>query len=408
MVWTTHDLSEITEMLVGMLSDAVKDWPLWASNGGPLSNFMVNVTGNSPDNMRISKDGECQLNLYLLHVGQDPFFRNTPVFGGNNLASTKQPLSLNLSYLLTAFAPGNADFEQRVMSIALACFNTTPIYTASGGEYLTISLGQDTLPEMSALWQSFTVAYRLSTIYRVAIAFITPAEPPDAPALPPSTVNLTMEPAIAGVPQLFMPAQAAVFGTPSVTPNGVSITGVALAAAAGGEITVQGSGLNAPLAAEVFLTTLDGTLGWTINGWRAGAAAADSLTLSLPAGYEIGAAPPPPASTPPPGAYLLSVGSVTPPFQSNAVAFAIGPCFTGVTNPPVLKPVGGVYTVTGGGFVPGATLVYVAGNQLGGAQVNVAADGTSFTFTLTAAQPVGALRVRVHGVDAPPVWQVAA
>src|ERR1700722_14849635 len=112
MGWTTYDISEITDALVSLLTTAVENSPLWTSEGGSVPNFLVKVSGNSPDSLRDAQEGECQLSLYLLHVGQDPYFRNTPIFGTSAMANNQQPLSLNLTYLLTAYAPNNALREQ--------------------------------------------------------------------------------------------------------------------------------------------------------------------------------------------------------------------------------------------------------------------------------------------------------
>jgi hypothetical protein len=412
MVWTTHDLSDITASLVGMLSDAVKAWPLWVSNHGPIPNFLINVTGNSPDNMRHAQDGECQLNLYLLHVGQDPFFRNTPVFGPGAMANTQQPLSLNLSYLLTAFAPDNADREQRVMSIALSCFHEQPVYTSAAGEFLTISLGIDTLPEMSGLWQSFTVAYRLSTIYRVAVAFLTPSQPPTALNKPPVTLGIALGPSndLTVQPQLFAQVQLVKLTAPAndTDPDDVMATPAAVVFVGGAQVVIGGQGLDTAAAAEIFLTPVSGGAPVQITGWRTGPVLGSELVLDVPAAYAIGGAPAPPLSTPVPGVYLLSVGNGTA--VSNAIPVTIVPLFQPVATPAVLHATAGVYSFSGAGFVPGATLLFVGGVQLDGAAYAVSPGGTAVTFRLPATQPHGlfALRVRVDGVDAPPTWQVQA
>ena len=73
MAWTTYDLSEITDQLVNQLKLAAQNSPLWTSEGGTIPNFLINVTGTSPDMTRNGQEGECQLNLYLLHVAQNPY-----------------------------------------------------------------------------------------------------------------------------------------------------------------------------------------------------------------------------------------------------------------------------------------------------------------------------------------------
>jgi hypothetical protein len=414
MVWTTYDLSEITETLVNQLVEAVKASKLWKSNGGTIPEFFINVTGNSPDSMRNSKDGECQLNFFLLHVGQDPFTRNSLVNGPGAQANTQDPLSLDLTYLLTAYAHENSVREQQAMSIALSWFHENPVYQAPPGaspgpvQYLTIGLGTDTLSEMSVLWQSFTVAYRLATLYRVAIAFLTPSQAPTALAKNPTQLGLSVAPAALDVaPQVFSPFDRFAFTVPADgQADDVTYAGSQQYFAGGVTTVLSGAGLSAPV--DVYLSSLDGTQSWTVTAWQSVPATATTVTLTPPVGYFIGGAAAPPASTPPPGLYLLAVASAG--VRGPAIPLGIFPRFDNVASPPVLKPAGAKYSFTGGGFVPGMTQLFVGGAQLDAGLVSISADGAQVTFSLPATQPPGTLplRVRVDGVDAPPTWQVAA
>jgi hypothetical protein len=425
---TTYDLSEITDNLVNLLTNAVENSPLWTSEGGSVPNFLVNVSGSSPDTMRNAAQGECQLNFYLLHVGQDPYFRNTPIFGTSAMGNSQQPLSLNLSYLLTAYAPDNALREQQAMSIALAYFHENAIYQSAPDpvtgqyQYLTIGLGPDTLSEMSALWQSFTVAYRLSTIYRVAIAFITPSQPPSAPAPNPNIVGLSViqapvppaPPAAAGVaggPQLFLPRITISNAPPASGPDYLDVLTVQeTPAMLQGGLAAQLSGLGLAPATPLTLnlSTVDGTQNWSITTWQSAPPTSGAMTITPPTTYAIGTAAAPPASTPPPGVYLLSVGN--PGAFSAPIPVIIAPIFTNVSTPPVLTMSGGSYRFSGAGFVPGATQLFVNGTLLAPDSVIINGAGTSVTFTLPAGTPPGTvpLRVRVEGIDAPATWQVAA
>jgi hypothetical protein len=423
MVWTTYDMSEITDAVVAQLTQAVQFSPLWTSEGGVIPNFSINVTGNSPDTMRDGQEGECQLNLYLLHVAQNSYLRNTPILGTGAMANTQQPLSLDLTYLLTAYCKQNADREQQAMSIALRWFHENPIYSTVAGEYLTIGLGSDTLSEMSALWQSFTVAYRLSTIYRVAVALITPSLGPATPFPPPSRMGLVAAPAPAplGVtPQVLQTARQITFTIPPGNisdPTLVTAASAPLSITGGQPVLVGGQGLSATPPLDVFLATIDGATSWTVTGWVSGTPLASDLVLLPPASYAIAPAPPPPASTPIPGVYLLSVGAGTN--RSPAVPVAIVPRFDNVLSPPILPEIGGVYTVTGAGFTPAATQLYLSGVAMlptspAGTPPTVSGffsisnDGTTLVFIPPAVLPSGlaVLRVRVDGVDAPPTWQV--
>jgi Pvc16 N-terminal domain len=421
---TTYDISEITESLVKALSDANNNSPMWTKNGGTIvSNYIINITSSSPDSVRTGKPGDCQLNLYLMHLNQSPYLRNTPILGSSAMSNTQQPLTLELTYLLTAFAEDNADREQQAMSIALQAFYQQPISTATG-QYLTITQGSDTLEEMSRLWQSFTVAYRCSAVFRVAVALITPTQAPDRISPNPKTIDITVAPAIeplSSTPQLFGPSRSTTTTIPSgsTDPNAVVLTAGPATAVAGAQLRIGGQGLSGPQANTVFLGTLDGTTTWTITPWRVNATLESELELNLPAAYAIAPAPAPPASLPTPGVYLLSVGSTSPASRSPAIPLVVVPQITNVASPPILPATAGIYTITGAGFVPAATQVYVGATSLtpltsaptaAGGGFQAKSDGTSVSFALPPNQPHGltSVRIRVDGVDAPPAWQLQA
>src|SRR5258708_35679882 len=172
MAWSTPDLSDITQVVLGLVQTAI--------NNSTLSVGNIKVTAQSPETARDAADGYCHLTLYLLHVGRDPYWRNTPVSGPRPQLNNAQPLSLNLSYLLSAWHKDDFTSEQRAMSIALQAIHSTPIVTHTvieqdmltqwlpSGQF-TISIEPDTIDEMSRLWQAFTVPIRLSSLIRVAV-----------------------------------------------------------------------------------------------------------------------------------------------------------------------------------------------------------------------------------------------
>jgi len=203
MAWSTPDLSDITQVLKGLIETAVGNSALQHANN-------IKVLCDSPDTAR-NTDSHCHLNIYLLHVGRDPFWRNTPVQGPRPQLNSAQPLSLNLSYLLTAWCDKDFALEQRAMSIALQTIHAHPIVTQTllAAESLTqwlpkgefvVSIEADTIEEMSRLWQAFTVPMRLSALIRVGVVFIDPLTPIGPPAIPPSTTNISIEPTPAEPP----------------------------------------------------------------------------------------------------------------------------------------------------------------------------------------------------------------
>jgi Pvc16 N-terminal domain len=108
MPWSTPDLSDITQVLLDIVQDALNKSPLGLN---------ITLTAQSPETARDADS--CRLTLYLLHVGRDPYWRNTPVSGPRPQLNSAQPLSLSLSYLLSAWHKDDFVSEQRAMSIAL-------------------------------------------------------------------------------------------------------------------------------------------------------------------------------------------------------------------------------------------------------------------------------------------------
>ncbi len=82
-MWTTPDLSEITLIILGLLNEAVA-----ASHLANAS--LIKVSPSSPKTLRHSTE-QCHLTLYLLHIGRDPYWRNTPLSGPRPQLNNRQP-----------------------------------------------------------------------------------------------------------------------------------------------------------------------------------------------------------------------------------------------------------------------------------------------------------------------------
>jgi hypothetical protein len=408
MAWSTPDISNVSDALYDLLTGAIT-----ASSGPPLNipPFNVSVSLASPETARTQPP--CQLSLYLLHVGRDPYWRNTPLDGQRPQLNTAQPLSLNLYYLLTAWADADYTSEQRAMTIALQCFQSQPIYRLPlTTDEFTITVEADTIEEMSRLWQAFTVPMRLSCVVKVGVVFITPAQVSPPPAQPPVTANVAVGPIPAsGDPPVLYAAMNLAFAPypPPSDPTQEVVTGGELVAVGGSSIIVRGAGLDQADAAQVFLSTNDGVSEWRITAapsWRqtvtdpTDPTGAASLELILPANYSNPASgtPTPPNRTPVPGAYRLTVGKnvPAPKVRSNAIPLMIAARIDSLAGPS-----GGVYTLTGAGFAPGSTTVGVG-------TIDVTASATvnpgSISFTIPGSPPSGTypVGVVVNGVPCLP------
>ena len=406
MPWSTPDISTITDALHDLLTTALSN--AMSSIPPQIPTFSVSVNLGSPETARVTP---CQLSLYLLHVARDPHWRNTPVDGPRPQLNAAQPLSLNLYYLLTAWADTLYDQEQQAMTVALQTFHSVPIYRPPlTNDEFTISVEADTIEEMSRLWQAFTVPMRLSCVIKVGVVFVAPVAPPPTVAKPPVTANLAVGPipASAGAPVLYAAVNLAFAPYPPPTDATLGVvTGGELVAVGGSSVLVRGGGLDQADAAEVFLSTPDGLTEWQVTAapsWRrtlndpADPTGTATLELILPAAYSdpVTGAPAPPNRTPTPGFYRLAVGR-NPGVRSNRVPLTVAARIDGLTGPS-----GGLYTLTGAGFAPGATSVSVAA-------IDVTASATVTTGSVTFAPPAVppppgtyAVAVVVNGVSCLP------
>jgi len=380
----TPDISTITDALHGLLTDALSD--AMSSVPPRVPTFNVSVNRASPETARMTP---CQLTLYLLHVARDPHWRNAPVDGPLPQVNAAQPLSLNLYYLLTAWADTFYDQEQQAMTVALQAFHSAPIYRLTNNQGLTqeftISVEADTFEEMSRLWQAFTVPMRLSCVVKVGVVFVAPLKTPASAKKPPVTANLAVGPipASGDPPVLFaaMNLRFAPYPPPTGATSGV-VTGGELVAVAGSSVLVRGAGLDQADAAQVFLSTPDGLTEWELTAapsWRpapTGPIDPATLELVLPAAYSdpVTGAPPPPASAPTPGVYRLAVGR-NPGQRSNRIPVTVAARIDSLAGPS-----GGFYTLAGAGFAPAATRVSVAG-------IDLTASATVTTSSIIFAPP---------------------
>ena len=442
--WNTPDLGNITNVLRDLLDQGITQYT--AATGLVTSN--IKVSCDAPD-FRKPGDTNCYLTVYLLHVGRDPFWRNTPVQGSRGQLNSAQPLSLTLSYLLTAWCDKDYVSEQRAMSIALQTFQSYPIVTKtlidtvlkdgwpSDGEFV-ISLQADTIEEMSRLWQAFTVPMRLSALIKVSVVFLQALNPPTNPPIPPQSANVAVSLIAPPLPPVTPPNQppqpqligglrlavappdaattpdnlAPTFGPPVAVGDGAAVSGQEM----GGSVAIAGVGLDLGNASNVYLGAQGGPI-WDVTPWRQGVAA-DWLWLALPNAYADPSNTAPPSATPPPGLYALTVGDgVANGFRSNSAPIAIAPRVDGVTIPPTLQPNNAnVYPISGAGFIPAAATSVLFGSHVlaysvtgpGAGQFTVDPTGTQIAFLPPAALPHGPypVQVLVNQIAATAGWVV--
>ncbi len=157
----TTVIADVTQMLDTMLTDAALD-----------------VTEDSPAELKGSTETYAKINLYLYEVIENPHTKNqqwvTSVSDPDQ--QTYPPLALNLYYLLTPYA-SDAKSAHSVLGHAMRVFHDhsvidkeeLPAALRLTTEQLTISLCNLKLDDMTRIWNSLQTPYRLSVAYEVKI-----------------------------------------------------------------------------------------------------------------------------------------------------------------------------------------------------------------------------------------------
>jgi hypothetical protein len=142
-------------------------------------NPVVPVTVLAPD----ESGGDRRINLFLYKVQENPALKNLDwqVKKDDPSRLTPPPLSLNLFYLMTAYAPndqqsGNSSAHE-ILGEAMRVFYENAIvsedYLVTGlkdaREQIKIVLNGMNLEELSTVWSTFTQPFRLSVLYEVSV-----------------------------------------------------------------------------------------------------------------------------------------------------------------------------------------------------------------------------------------------
>jgi len=426
------DLSVVTDLLIKKLQACRDASPIWNPTNlavSPGPSFTITISGSAPETVRDASD--CELSLYLFHVAADKFQRNlqplVPVPSGSAPVPF-QPLSLDLYYLLTAYAKGDYVHEQQAMSIALRCFHENPIQKTTvlvGGKNVqnefSLTLEVETSEELGRFWQATTVPLRLAAVYKVSVVLISPEAADAKPAPPTRQVSIAVDPTSlpnASTGQIVGTFRTVQYHSPDSTVAQPDIRSFDLSPATvapGQNFFVFGAGLNQPTSKRVYLLMPpDFRVEHEITGWLTTPKPPQTdtrYTLQLP--NSVGA---PPANAPAAGIYQLRVGSDLAQgdrqtVRSNATPFSIA-ARVDAFDPPLLTG-GGPFTINGIGLVAGSSQVLLGtvpltetGGAPGAGQFQVKGGGTSFALMPPATLAAGryGVRVRVNQVEAAPAW----
>ncbi len=164
-----------TSTAIGMVSSSLRNLLIGEMRLAPV----VNVTILAPD----EPGGDRRVNLFLYKVQEHPALKNLDwqVKRGEPTQLVPPPLSLNLFYLLTPYAPndqqtGNTTAHE-ILGEAMRVFYENPIipYNYLAPELQEareeIRVIQNTLEveELSQVWSTFTQPFRLSVLYEISV-----------------------------------------------------------------------------------------------------------------------------------------------------------------------------------------------------------------------------------------------
>jgi hypothetical protein len=141
------------------------------------------------------------VNLFLYRIVESPFTKNRDWPGDHTTPpSTRPPLGLQLSYLLTPFAPApdpstpSGDDAHTVLGSAMLALHENailndvhipgfdadtvlPAYILNSYEQIKITLAATTVEDLARIWATINQPYRLSVAYEVSLLELRPTLP---------------------------------------------------------------------------------------------------------------------------------------------------------------------------------------------------------------------------------------
>jgi hypothetical protein len=402
-------LSGVTIVLKTMLSDVYTSTALGS----------VKVSAVAPDIVQAavgtSSDAQLQVNLFLHQVTPNAAWRNMglPSLAADGATRLKNPpLALDLHYMLTVYAGGDAEAEALLGYAVLMLFQN-PVLTrntirnvlaglpagdpvaASGlaDQVEMINLTPATLgrEEMAWIWTALKADYRPTFSFLASVVLIQSPMPASS-ALPVLSRSIVIQPSMASP----YPALTAV-APPNSQP----------AASLGDTVTVSGTSLTG--ATEVVLTNSQLGIEQTIPV-VAGSVGNASLQFAIP--NPSLPSPQPNPTDLPVGVYLLSaqVGAGLNVQTTNGLPLVIAPAITSLPAGPLTSGPSVTLSVSCAPYVRTSQQVsFLIGSQEAVADpFTEPTNSPSFTFVnlQSTGQPLP-VRLRVDGIDSPTINMLA-
>jgi Pvc16 N-terminal domain/IPT/TIG domain len=230
----------MTYLAVGSVTRSIAELLGKKLNKPPLmgAGATFRVTTLPPDDDRVNE--ETGINLFLYRIHENPFTKNMDWRGDkvSPVRNSKPPLSLVLSYLLTAYAkaggtPLDDITAHQLLGNAMAILHDYPVLNdihdsdfdagldtqfppelRNAFDKIKVSMLPTTMEEFSKIWTGLSKAYRLSVAYEVSLVEIGSTTPPVLPA--PGVQQPSVRTATFGGPQLS-------FITPAAGPVGATV-----------------------------------------------------------------------------------------------------------------------------------------------------------------------------------------
>jgi hypothetical protein len=151
----------------------------------------VTVTVLPPD----ESAGNRRVNLFLYKTALNAALRNLDwrVKPGDSTRLIAPPLSLNLTYMMTAAAPNDAvtgeTTAQELLGDAMRVFHQFPVVPAihladdlqDASEEIRIVLENPDLNELTSVWTALGQPYRLTVVYQISVVQIDPSSATERP-----------------------------------------------------------------------------------------------------------------------------------------------------------------------------------------------------------------------------------
>jgi len=158
----------------------------------------LDVTLDSPADLRADPGNFQKLNLYLYQVLEHPYTKNQPPYSVDAETQQYPPLTLRLYYLLTPYASDPAS-AHKVLGHAMQIFYDNALVAETkmtetlrlATDKLAIVLLSAKLEDLTRIWNALQTPYRLSVCYEVRVVPIESKREQDSPRASTKTDTFT-------------------------------------------------------------------------------------------------------------------------------------------------------------------------------------------------------------------------